>query len=222
MLFRSVIAETYYEEIYSEDGGIVLWEATYERPIFSGEFSDVLNAVYDAEEKEFKIQQIKNAEIMNTDYEEGYLNPDYPAGSGEAFVSNVYIKKPIISVVRLEYLYMGGAHGSSYYLIDNFDMNSGAGLGIENFLKFNPHTEIMELYYQQNPNPFDDEWTDDDKAEAAEILTLNYAEAYLAEDGVHILWNDQYMFYYAYGIPEVIVPYDRWDILASLVTDAVK
>jgi Protein of unknown function (DUF3298). len=208
------ISETYNEEFTAEDG-TVIHTARYERPIFAGESADIFNAVYAAEEENFIANESGMAASMLDYYNETltYDESYFEAGETTSEVESVFIKDSVISIVKIDYIYGGGAHGVSYYDIKNFDITTGEELKLEDIIKTDAHSALMELFYEQCDSPFDDAWTDEDKAKAAETLTIETASVFLTEESAWVLWNDQYTFFYAYGSPIISVPYSNNEIL---------
>ncbi|WP_349943953.1 tetratricopeptide repeat protein [Lacrimispora sp. BS-2] len=229
------IKQTYYTELRADDG-VLIWRDESNQPVFlgTGERITSMNAVF---KDELPAEStMSDSEWLFESYysREGYTYEEANngrVGGSEITWKESYRKNQYLSFVGSSEWDGLGPHGGFDYLGHTFDCGTGKAMKISDLLLIDEN-QVQETLYNEYI-AYQSSRGDDGKflAEAAQGYDsgsyINYyvesvkeqcnpanAVFWLAEDGVHIYFN-QYTFYYAAGASELIIPYTRFDLLRA-------
>jgi len=147
---------------------------------------------------------LPSAQIWGSDEDFGEFPDSQGVMTPEQVVINV--GHDVLSVLFVNFFYLGGAHPGSYHWSINYDFATGQELSLGDlFIPGSPYLERISDYsiQQLNERLEFDIWED-----GAEPTLENYDVWALSADGILIIFDEYQVAPYAAGPQQVIVPFD--------------
>jgi hypothetical protein len=209
------IRQTIKEELKS-DNGTLLCVIDYSRPVFTGssKADKKIEQAYVKEEK----RVIKKANQLKRKAEEEYARA---STAGEKFIGPAYYqvkavetsdKHNVISFLSQGSEYEFGAHPVEWREGNTFSLKTGKKLRVDDVLAVNKNN-AADIIFREFNLVFGSKMIEGSEKSAWEQSGLNAVFA-LQNDGVHIYY-DQDTIYHAFGIPDLIIPYSRTDLVKA-------
>lgn len=123
-----------------------------------------------------------------------------------------YMKDNIICFRINGYDYLGGAHGTPYYESFIFDLNTGNRLKAGDFIDLTEEelkNKVLEAVVKRMNEEGRDLFWEDAEESVYNIITPDYANAYLSENGIVFYFDPYLIASYAQGFIEIEIPYSE-------------
>ena len=120
-------------------------------------------------------------------------------------VKVTFLGKNITSMINTNYIYTGGAHGSTIVLTSVFDNNTGKKYVLGDMIE---DTAILKNYIIQGLIKYFEVKTENDMRELLfdrENIILPQTEPYFTKDGLTFIYQQYEIAAYAYGMPEITI-----------------
>ncbi|MDR1210338.1 MAG: tetratricopeptide repeat protein [Clostridiales bacterium] len=229
------IEQTYYDELRADDG-VLIWRDESSQPVFAGDGARIrkMNAVFASEIPAGSTNGDSDWLLESYYSREGYTYEeanDGRVGGSAVTWEESWRKNQYISFVGSSEWDGLGPHGGFEYLGHTFDCETGESLSISDVLSVGADNLADTLYqeYLSYHAALGDGYDIFAQGYDGQLYSGSYnkyfvesvkeqcgenAVFWLAEDGVHIYF-EQYTFYYAAGSSELVIPYFRFDLVRA-------
>lgn len=223
------IKQTFYEEMHADDG-VLIWRDELFQPVFSGgsKAAKKMNAVFEKDIPD--TLSLDDPSLILDMYYTGQGSVYEETNNGRVGGFRIEWKESFrhqnyISFVSYEEYDGLGTHGTLQRSGYTFDCASGDLLKLSDVLSLHSD-QLTERIYQEYiayhaalgdgfdmlaqgiyEGGYDEYWADSVRKQCGEDAVF-----WLADDGLHIYFH-QYTFFYAIGESELVIPYERSDLL---------
>lgn len=216
------ISQTQYFEYRDVYYHTLLYEAWYQRPIFTD--SSVYNTVFDTAYDNLEAAWLSSNQTAMDDFIFSYT---YDANFRQNLMGKyentvtatiTYNNNNVFSIVQEQYTYSGGAHGNTETSAHTFESEFGTELSLGDLLSI-PDAQIPTLITNefQILKMTDPAYSDIDLSAIASGLNAN-SKFYLNDTGLVIYFNPYEVAPGAAGRVEMTLPYSRTDLLNNIET----
>ncbi|MDR0814110.1 MAG: tetratricopeptide repeat protein [Oscillospiraceae bacterium] len=229
------IEQTYYNELRADDG-VLLWRDELYQPVFAGSSERIrnMNAVFEGEIPTESTVGDSDELLASYYSREGYTYEEANYGRVGGLVTTweeCYRKNQYLSFIAEEDWDGLGPHPGFDLDGRTFDCETGAVLKLTDILSVSPDTLTDTLYQEYiayhaalgdgldilAQGYFGQLYNDSYYKYYVESVKEQCSEDsvfWLADDGIHIYFN-QYTFDYATGSSELVIPYERFDLVRA-------